>query len=139
MAKTETRAWFTLYGSLDAQAVTRKLGLLPAKTWCKGDRVDDRLSIRRRENGWEYASPISKSGTINEHFEALIDIFYPRRAALAEITCEHDVQAVLCAEIGTNEGNPSVGFVERLTVQRIGELGCALNIDILTFPEDDNW
>ena len=81
--KTEIRAWFTLYGSFDPSDISRCIGVRPTRTWRAGDELESWPSLRREEDGWEYDSPISKDGTIDEHFNELLRTFYLGKEAVA--------------------------------------------------------
>ena len=85
----QTTATFRLFGdaTLTAEAVTRRLGILPSRAFEAGDRISRRSQATRDSSAWLLtSSPGIEDGTeLAEHLHWLLDDLEPVTAQLWDL------------------------------------------------------
>ncbi len=85
----QTTATFRLFGdaTLTAEAVTRRLGILPSRAFEAGDRISRRSQATRRSSAWLLSSsPGIEDGTeLAEHLHRLLCDLEPVTAQLWDL------------------------------------------------------
>jgi hypothetical protein len=67
----EYRAYFTITGELDPDALTSLLGLQPSSAWRKGS-VNERTGLVRKANRWNLASRLDGSNSLEDQIEDVL-------------------------------------------------------------------
>lgn len=106
--------------------ISRILGLVPEKTFLKGDTITPSI-LKRKFNGWCYSPP-----QIDQlHFEkAVIEILNNVKELnrLSEVTKYFEAQ-ITCAIDKGEEQFPSL-YLSRETVKRLSGQNCSIDIDV---------
>ena len=89
LASVQTTATFRLFGdaTLTAEAVTRRLGILPSRAFEAGDRMSRRSQAARGSSAWLLTSSLGiEDGTeLAEHLHRLLDDLEPVTAQLWDL------------------------------------------------------
>jgi uncharacterized protein DUF4279 len=113
----------------DPEVVTQSLGLIPTRTWRKGDPTPGRPDLRRTHERWELRSPADGSKSLGEQLEALLPLLEDRRSAVQEIVSRFEAGICYIAHLGGSNYNPELHLSAPL-IERLAALGLSLDLDL---------
>lgn len=120
---------------LDPSHVTAQTGLQPSKTWHKGDLIDPRAINRYKISGWRMASRLPEASELDDQIEDVLAQLSPAFDLVADLGARYSAEFA-CAIYLTPDSIP-VLHVDKDTVQGVGKLNAALDLDVYVLPGKD--
>lgn len=126
---TNIKASLRIMGDcFDVQRITEALGIIPSRTWNKGDSI--RSSNKKRTyTAWIYNTEIIESLDINTSIEQIKELFYSKVDNIVALRKQYklDISIDFVVKI-ENEESPAIYF-EPEFIKFIAEIGAQLDID----------
>ncbi len=139
LASVQTTATFRLIGdsTLTAEAVTRRLGILPSRKFEVGDRVSRRSQATRRSSAWllNSNSGIEDGTELAQHLRRLLDDLEPVTAQLWDLV-HAGYQANWFCYIASH-ATEHAAELDRPTLQRLLVLPGDLWLDVCSETDHD--
>jgi hypothetical protein len=136
VSETETYVVFHLRGDFEPDEVSRRMGLVPDRTFAAGDVASVRTGRVHEWSGWSIDTHFMASDTIAEHLDWLLDRLEPAAGHLAELRAAGAEAELDCAwdSIGMG-GGP---WIPPEAMARLGALGLPLLISFYYGEPDDS-
>jgi hypothetical protein len=111
------------------------LDIQPSRMWLKDELVYPKTLIRRKENGLEISSSLSKYHSFREHISCLIDILTPLKDKFKNLpaTCEIKLS---CHIYIYEEGMPDISL-EANEVKVLSDVNARIDIDTYCLASDE--
>lgn len=107
--------------------ITEILGVQPSKSWLKGDLINERTTIRYKQNGWKITPPLLDNNSLSTNINTLFNVIEPFMGNFNKLP--YCVVEISCC-IYVYEYMPEI-FVEPYLVKKISEINAGLDIDII--------
>lgn len=112
---------------LDAEAITRRLGISPDESWARGAVNHGRT---QKHHGWSVRSRVPAASAAEDHLTDVLRRLEPAAAKIRELARDPDVESVRCWIMRRGDNwNPGLSFTREL-VASLNDLGVGLEIDI---------
>ena len=112
--------------------ISHIIGIFPTKKWLKGDIIDKRVIVRRKQNGWMLQSELLEDRPVKEHIENLLSMVMPKKERLKNIPPDAEI-AIYCVVYSTL-GRPDISL-DPAMIKAIAELGAWVDFDLYQLPE----
>jgi len=111
--------------------ITSAIGIVPTKTWKKGDLINPKGTRQHKENGWLISSGLSKECDFEQHLLSLLSIINPHLDKLKEVcaTCYVELSCAIYMYCESEESTPAV-HLDRQTTQVLAALGAEIDFDL---------
>lgn len=116
----------------EPEAITRRIGLEPTKTWRKGELIP-RTVRPRPTSGWELLAIEGGGPELAPQIERLLDRIRGKEALLSDFGREARLE--LSIVVYARESVPAL-HLPRETVEVLGKLGSAVDIDLYCLMSD---
>lgn len=130
----EITAFFTITGlDFDPQNITKKLEILPTKTWKIGDIIHPKSTLKREYNGWVLESKLSKSNDLEDHIKSVFEQLQPVWNIVQEIGHNYDIE-ISC--VIYTDGEVPVIHLDKEIVNKSYQINVEIDIDLYVLPNN---
>jgi Domain of unknown function (DUF4279) len=139
---TETYAYFLLDGvDLDPEEITRKVGIVPTKTFLKGDRIHPKGSRTHDRSGWQVRSNLEQSvDDLDAHIRSVLDKLKTGWQPLIELieqSQQYDAWINCVMYYTPEESGTGSGFhFDRAILEEIHQLKAEIDFDLYVLPPE---
>jgi hypothetical protein len=119
----------------DPSEITTLTGLIPTKTWKKGELVSTRGSMRYKHNGWCVKSKVAESEDLDTHVESILSQIQSGWEMLTKVSCDYEI-VLACHLFVRGPQVPAIHFGKRIT-KLLSEINAAIDVDIYVSSEND--
>ncbi len=115
------RAYFTLVGNFDPNVISGQLGIVPSRSWRKGDH-NPRTGIARALSRWSLDSRIGATEYIDRHVLDVLEQLSPASESVLNLRSTYDGWIQLVAYFLNGQASISLdsNIIERLSKLRLG-------------------
>jgi hypothetical protein len=108
--------------------ITRILGIMPTKTWVKGDRRVPEAGAVVDANVWQLNAPMDPTGgTLGEHIDALLEVVRAQLGAFRGLPpCEIELG---CTVYAYGRDALPISFSSE-TIRTLGIMGASIDVDM---------
>lgn len=117
---------------VDPSEITRDSGIVPTRTWLKGELINPKAIVKHKGNGWELSSGISQSAEFADHVEALVKLIQPHSEELRKICSQYYAELSCALYMHLNESTPWIHF-NRPTLELFAYIGVEVDFDTYIF------
>ena len=123
-------AEFVLLGEgFDPDEVTRRLGLMPTKTWLRGDSMSTEVQ-RRKQTGWKLSTNEVESHDLAKEVSSLVASLSPVSAEVVRVQRDMNLEAIVLGVVYMKGAQgPGMEF-DRELLDGIAALGAQLRISV---------
>ena len=132
----EQRAYFTISGEFDPLDISRLVGILPSRSWRKGE-INPRTGAEYNFSRWSLDSRLSLSASLEEHVRDVLQQLQDHAKAFAAVSNEHGGMLQL---VGYFQGGyPGFGL-NKADISALAALELELDFDFydLSSPEPED-
>jgi len=134
--RAEIEVRYTLFGAeLLPDAITAATGLLPTRTWRKGDLVRPNLLRCHEESGWSIHSQVSESDDLIPHIDNVLQKLRGCWSKMVELGRQYEAE--LACIIYCYEAQAPAMHFEPGMLSEVAELNAAIDIDFYCLGERD--
>jgi hypothetical protein len=122
MTKPNTyHAYFTLVGDFNPSDISARLGMLPSRSWNKGE-INAETELERNHSRWSLNSRLSETETLEKQVADVLEQLQPHASAIADVLASIDglVQLVAYFYTGYTGFGLEANVVDDLAQMKLG-------------------
>lgn len=129
----ECYAYFGLAGSFDPDAITRRVGVNPTRTFREGDPIL-KSKLRQKCSRWQLHSRLPRTAPLESHISDVLDQLDAQEIAFREVSQQFGGIMELVGYF--YEFYPGLVF-EKEIVERLAKYGLAVDFDFYGWERED--
>lgn len=116
--------------------INNALGLLPTKSWVKGDVVNESKALIVRKNSvWQIESNVSEQAPVEEHIKFMLDLITVKSTLLKQFTRKYESELTIVSKCNKNEEFNYGFFIDIESLTLISDVGLSIDMDIYFIPK----
>lgn len=118
--------------------ITDKLGIVPTKTWVKGQRVSEKISRAHDSNGWLFSPDVPQEIEFEELMRHLMDIFESKKETLKEISESAYIELSIALYLYYDNDEDSIPWIHftKPEMDMLNAIGAEVDFDIYVLPSE---
>ena len=125
---------------IDPSQVSEIISLTPTRSWLKGESVYGTLR-KYKTNGWRLSPGLDKSGTLEDHLDALFSKIKPVLSNFSNLPHSTEKELSCAIHIYHDKSNPDEEHnipaihLEREHIEILNQLGAEFDLDLYVLPK----
>lgn len=129
MNRTNIKASLRIMGEyFDVQRITDTLGIVPSRTWNKGDPIRDSRK-KRTYTAWIYNTEIVESLNINTSIKQIEDLFYSKVDEIIALRKQYELDISIDFVIVIENEEPPAIYFKPEFIRFAAEIGARFDVD----------
>jgi hypothetical protein len=121
-------AYFLLcYFECDPEEITKIVGVSPTDVWRIGDKITNRSTLKRKENGWRLKSNLEQTSDLDAHIKNVLERLKPGWGKLRELGLQYYAE-ISCVIYCYDPQSPVIHFDKEIIKAAI-ELNAEIDVD----------
>jgi hypothetical protein len=130
--KTSVKVKFSIYDhEFDPELVTQRLGIIPTECWFKGDKIEGRKILKRKETGWVLSTEYEESSDVNDQLIKVIGVLEDKVNLLKEISEKYNAKLKIDIIIRVRNGKTPVIILSQRIISFVHGTNARIDIDVL--------
>lgn len=132
MESTTVMVYFSLFGDeFPIDDITKKLGIVPTKTFKKGDLIPNRTKkLVRKETSWDIGTGYQVSSDANNQMHQVVSKLKDKAAIINEIKDTYSVECKFFIVIKIENGNTPALYLDKEVIHFASSIGAEIDIDL---------